>query len=410
MQIKRFEAKTMAEAFKNIKQEFGPDAVILSAKTIHKERALFDRGKSTMVEVLAANDNYVLQQGKNTFQHKILNQYSHNSKIFSEDEVFIKSDQKQTGGKKPSLLKSFRISKQNPSRKDYDDIEDYNALKNQLVTNGIENEIAEEMIQRIHAAHSSKSGQSKNEIRQHLPEILSDMGIRIAPQHTDFNKQRIISLIGLTGVGKTTTIAKLAAIEILEMNRSVGVISLDNFRVGSNVLLKVFASIIGFPLQCITSAKEIKQALKVFGDRDVILVDTPGIGLKDFQLKQNIKEFMEKIKPDETHLLMHANVKHTDAKEMKQNFEFFDYNRILFTKIDETATYGTMISQLVETSKPISYITMGQNVPEDISTINLKGLVRLLMTNHESNDFKNLDVSKIKSFQPRSIFQRAAFH
>ncbi|MBU4316029.1 MAG: flagellar biosynthesis protein FlhF [Proteobacteria bacterium] len=406
MQIKRFEAKSMAEAFKNIKQEFGPDAVILSAKTIHKEKGFFDKGKSSMVEVLAANDSYIIQQEKGMGYNKMIRQYSDHNDTHQEEEPVLKSELNHNS-KKPSLLRSFRISKSRENLEEPNDLDELKEYKRLLLANGVRNEIASEIIDRTHRLNSAKDMDQRKGIKKYLPEILFDMGVRHSTDKRDLNKQNIVALIGLTGVGKTTTLAKLAAIQILEMNRSVGVISLDNFRVGSNALLKVFANIIGFPFECISNPKEIKAALKSFGDKDVILVDTPGIGLNDFQHKHQIKELIEKIRPDETHLLMHANVKQSDAIEIKQNFDFFNFNRILFTKIDETSTYGTMINQLLDTGKSISYITMGQNVPEDISAINLIELANLVIKQKDNHGSYGSEKSNIKSVKPYSMFQRA---
>jgi flagellar biosynthesis protein FlhF len=406
MQIKRFEAKTMAEAFKNIKQEFGPDAVILSAKTIHKEKGFFDKGKSPMVEVLAANDSYVIQEDKSVGFNRAMKQYSDNSNSLYREEPIIKHKE-HNHGKKLNLLRSFRISRNNENHEEPENLQELKDYKTVLLNNGVQNEIASEILERTHRIDSSKDDQHKKKLHQYLPEILFDMGIRNAAKKCDLNKQNIIALIGLTGVGKTTTIAKLAAIQILEMERTVGVITLDNFRVGSNALLKVFSNIIGFPYQCITNSKEIKPALKLFGDKDVILIDTPGIGLNDFQHKIQIKELIDKIRPDETHLLLHASVKQTDAKEIKQNFDLFNYNRILFTKIDETSSYGNIVNQLLEIGKPISYITMGQNVPEDIAEINLDGLASLIINQKEKYDFMGSGNHKNMAIQPYSIFQRA---
>ena len=417
MQIKRFEAKNMAEAFKNIKQEFGPDAVILSAKTIQKEKGMFNAAKASRVEVLAANDTYVLSQDNNINKRQAIAKYTEKTEAIEKDKPKPKNGVFQTISSRLNPLKPFKVTENNPQNDTLDDLAELKRLKNHLLAQGIETNITSEIIDRVQRIKSSKKKNISKDMNMLLFYALEEIGIESAVDATEDHQHKMICLLGLTGVGKTTTLAKLAAIEIIENRKSVGVISLDSFRVGSNALLNVYANIIGFNVFSATTVKEVKTALKEYKDKDVILIDTPGIVLNDPYQKYQIKELIDKLGPDETHLLMHANVKKSDAKEITRQFELFEYNRILFTKIDETSTYGTIVNQLMETERPISFITEGQNIPEDIVKIDLNGLVNLLMKNKtapsEQKYWKKNETERLnstRSIQTDRQFQRMSFN
>ena len=418
MQIKRFEAKNMAEAFKNIKQEFGPDAVILSAKTIQKEKGLFNTVRASRVEVLAANDTYVLAQDNSINKKQAIAKYTEKKEPNITEDPKPKNGMFQTISSRLNPLKPFRVTDTHPKNDTSNDFAELQSLKNHLIAHGIETDMVSEIIDRVQRIKSSKKRTISKDIHQLLYSALEEVGIESASDTPEDLENKRICLLGLTGVGKTTTLAKLAAVEIIEKHKSVGVVSLDSFRVGSNALLNVYANIIGFDVYSATTIKEVKTALKEYKNKDIILIDTPGIGLNDHYQKYQIKELIDKLDPDETHLLMHANVKKADAKEITRQFELFQYNRILFTKIDETSTYGTIVNQLMETEKPISYITEGQNIPEDIAKIDLNGLVRLLMQNWKETPAKGnyYDANKTESqyaagsAQVDRQFQRMTIH
>ena len=386
MQIKRFEAKNMAEAFKNIKQEFGPDAVILSAKTIQKERGLFDTVRASRVEVLAANDSYVVPREETPVPRHLFKQYEESA---APSEARSKSKMGnsmfQSIGNRLKPVKSFKVAPNNPHNEKMADIQALKDMKNLLLAQGVENDIALKILEQIQKVRYGKGKGATGGMPHLLYRALEEMGVASTPAYNETDDKSMICLVGLTGVGKTTTLAKLAAIDILNMNRSVGVISLDNLRVGSNALLNVYANIIGFPVRCVSTPKEAKVALKDFRDKDTVLIDTPGMALNHHQQKYEIKELLDRLGPDEVHLLIHANVKNSDASEIMRQFELFECQNILFTKIDETATYGTIVNQLVKTGKPISYITNGQNIPEDIMDANVPDIADLL-TEGEADD------------------------
>jgi len=385
MQIKRFEAKNMTEAFRHIKQEFGSDAVILSARTLRYKKGLFDLTQGGGVEVMAATDKIVIKPDKYVSHRQVINNYSDKKEGIDLSGMPDKNGFFQSISTKFQPIRNMRFRKNKEARNISDDIGELEKLKEHLIMQGIEEDIGQEIIERLYEIQYSKKSKNGNDARANLIRVLDESGIQTTPIKKEVNKQNIIALIGLTGVGKTTTLVKLASLHILELDHSVGVISLDTFRVASNTLLNVYANIIGFPVECVTNSKEVKTVLKKFKNKQIILIDTPGISLNDNKQQYKVKELLDNIRPDEIHLLMHTNTKNSDAEEIIKKFNIFKFDQLLFTKLDETTTCGTIINQLVEAAMPISYITTGQNIPEDITNVELDTLVSLLLETKESN-------------------------
>lgn len=392
----------MAEAFRNIKQEFGPDAVILSARSLSNENMAVDETISSRVEVMAATDNFIVHKKDDAvIKHHLYSKY--------KDEKHIEKDQrndKKTGlfntiSEKFDPLKNIRFLRNKSSQTLSSNDDKKNEIKERLLNHGVDGDIVEDVSNTIEGiVRSKKSGQFED-IRSLLIETLKRIGVDFFPEEVKYPKKKTISLIGLTGVGKTTTLVKLIASEMLKNDREIGVISLDTHRVGSNALLHVYSKIMGFELTCIKDLKEIKTAQKDLKDKQIIFIDTPGVSLNNQKLNRYIKEALDKIQPDEIHLLMHANIKKSDAEKIIQGFEMFKFNRLLFTKLDETMAYGTLINQLLFSEKHASYITFGQNIPEDVQSVDFELLADLFLNSRSIDDFSNIFGSR----RNKSIFQ-----
>ena len=379
MQIKRFEAKNINEAFKNIKQEFGPNAVILSARSLNVKKNIFNGTNAPRVEVTAATDNYVEDTVKINSQHYAVDHYAKMDELPKRKELDKKAGFFDSVNERLQPFKNMSLMKSKSLKDNGSETIQLKSLMNHLKSHGVEEEIVQEIIDRISDKHLRKRKSSPKEIRSELIGVLKQIGIEAGIEEKKSNKKNIICLVGLTGVGKTSTLVKLAASQILTSDKTVGVISLDTNRIASNLMLNVYAKIIGFQLECINQPKAIKAALKKLKEKDVIFVDTPGISLNDDELRYKIKDNIDKISPQETHLVLNSNTKRSDAAEIIRKFNIFDFNHLLFTKIDETLGFGTIINHLFEAQRPLSYITYGQNIPEDISQMNMEILVNLLM-------------------------------
>ena len=366
MQIKRFEAEDITTALRLVKQEFGSEAVILSARSLEKKRGAFWLMKKPGVEVTAAKDTSYPETEKTS------------SSKFRKFENL---------GNKKSLIGSIRggikVLKNKPDNIFQNHAKELADLKQQMLSQGVEENIARKLTEEVNRIASSKKLLKDEELKLCLIRILKERGITAGPVRIEPRKQKVVAFIGPTGVGKTTTIAKLAAIQAIKMRKRVALITLDNFRIGGVDQLKIYAKIIGIPIEVASTGKEFKECLNRLKDKDLILIDTAGMSQRNEYQFNELRMFFDKIRHVETHLLLSATTKENDLIDILARFKVFPISKLLFTKLDESTSYGNMLNQLIRSKIPISYFTNGQQVPEDIEIATLEKLVDLIINRHK---------------------------
>jgi len=188
-----------------------------------------------------------------------------------------------------------------------------------------------------------------------------------------------IALIGPTGVGKTTTIAKLAAAYKLRRGQRVGLITTDTFRIAAVEQLRTYASIISVPLRVVMSPAEMASACQAMADCDVVLIDTAGRSPRDGQRVEELSEYLEAARPDETHLVLSATAGLSALRSAAGGFSMVGPDRVLFTKLDEAESVGTVVSMVHALGLPLSFVTTGQEVPDHIEPGRADRLARLVL-------------------------------
>ncbi len=190
---------------------------------------------------------------------------------------------------------------------------------------------------------------------------------------------RVVALVGPTGVGKTTTLAKLAAHFALRERKRVCLVTLDTFRVGAVDQLRTYAQIAGLPCWTAATPVEFAGLLARAGEYDLVLVDTAGRSHHDEMRMSELAGFFAARRPDEIHLVIRATSRYSDVLEVLDRYREIGFDKILFTKLDETRRHGLILNVSVVAQRPLSYVTTGQQVPEDIAVARAGDLAKLLV-------------------------------
>ena len=192
-------------------------------------------------------------------------------------------------------------------------------------------------------------------------------------------RPRIVSLIGPPGSGKTTTLVKLAVNYGLAARRPVLLLSIDNYRIAAAEQLRSYAAILGVGFQLVETVASLAQALEEHQRKELILIDTPGLSVADAPEYARLSQFLATREDIDTHLVVSSSMKSADLSRVIDSFEPFGPQRLLFTKLDETSSFGPIFNEAVRTGKPLSFFTNGQRIPEDLEAAGKNRLVDLLL-------------------------------
>ena len=190
---------------------------------------------------------------------------------------------------------------------------------------------------------------------------------------------KVVHFVGPTGVGKTTTIAKIAAEQVLKHHRKVGFITSDTYRIAAIEQLKTYATILNIPLEVVFSPQDLNKAFLQLKDSDVIFMDTAGRNFRNEMYVSELHSLMQGKGKSETFLVLSLTTKYKDMKVITENFSKFNLDKVLFTKMDETDSYGSIVNLLHDFPLNLSFVTNGQNVPDDIIVADEHTIIDLIM-------------------------------
>jgi len=377
MKIKKYEAKTEQEAIEKVKEDLGKDALILNIKKI-SPKGIFKLFKKPSVEVLAALDD---QFNKITDSPK-----NQNNNIISEQKEIIKCLESKLDYMEDLLTKVMDKVSSVEQVKSYDDKgndKKYNSsvlqlLYDNLINNEILPELAEFILKDLDD-NDDLNPENVNELISVVYNRIIDLIGEPAPIKADSSQPKIIFFIGPTGVGKTTTIAKITAHFCLTERKKVGLVTADTYRIAAVEQLKTYAEILNIPVEVIYNSDELPETLNKMKDYDLILIDTAGRSHKNIEQFKELDYLLSTVDEKQIFLVLSATTKHKDMMSiLNQYSSISDYN-IIFTKVDETISLGTILNVKYLTEKPLSYISFGQNVPDDIELISPKKMTKALL-------------------------------
>jgi len=383
MQTKRYEVLSINEGMARIKDDLGPNAIILSSKRLKGKKRSF-------VEMIAARDDYCgsipnLSSKKDKKSE---------SAILNSDEAFLpfRTEIDQLKALIMDTRKKADIhSELTELRETLNTLFDILGVqKNEnisshlskfyyhLISIGISRQRAFQLVEELKNNYS----QEILEDYRNLLEVAEGIIKRsIAAFYKNVSKKRVISFVGPAGSGKTTTLAKLAAQYLFSDRLDIGILTTDTYRIGATEQLKIYADIMGLPLQLISKKEEFKESLDAFGEKDIILIDTPGKTYKDENYLMKLKELFAIDSPIETNLILNITANQENMIETAERFGIINYDNIIFTKLDEANNFGSIYNIIDYAGKPVFYITNGQNVPQDLEKVDPGKLARLIVKN-----------------------------
>lgn len=399
MELKKFYADNMQDALKKIKSDLGPDAVIISSKMVRPSKGLKGLFAKKMIEVVVSYDESDYKK-KPVFTN-IKPVFSENKPVFSinpagpepkenffdmvKDKQVSKIREQSSGGGLDEKIGEIKdiLSQFSDKIGYYNNVTEpsfsaeVKPLFRRLMDNDFEREIANEIC--IETQQISEKMKAKPE--DVLRSILKDtLGQPHYVQHTKY-RQKVIMLVGPTGVGKTTTLVKMASFMTYKDKLNVGIINTDVYRVAAQEHLKAYSEILNTTLKTIYKPEEIKEALREMDKMDVVLIDTAGKLSKDQAYQKELKILVEIGDIDEIYLTVSASTSEKVLRAILKDFEFLKNFNIIVTKMDEVQSRGVLFYISKISRRPLSYMTTGQNVPDDIQQVKPDEVVRSIMGN-----------------------------
>lgn len=399
MQLQTFRAPTMAEALAQVKSSLGADAVILHTRCYSRRHWLGLR-RQEVVEITAGRDLRVPSRPRRISavapQHLPANRAAASDPISTHanagslavagqrlletpaaNSVMIRSISEEMGCLRnmvSDLMREMRLDRtpQVP--------EELYEFYMRLTASEIDKEIACRTVrttfQALRAEHLSNTDFVREKIAEQIEKLIPTSGpIRRMKVHGP----HIVSLIGPTGVGKTTTIAKLAANLKLREHQRVGLITIDTYRIAAIDQLKKYADIIGAPLRVVGSPEDQRQAIESMCDCHYILIDTAGRSPNDTLKLGELKNFLNRAEPDEVHLVLSCTASQPCVELAVERFGQVRVDKLIFTKLDEAAHVGHVVNVIQKIHKPLSYVTTGQDVPDDIEVGKGRKLAEMIL-------------------------------
>jgi flagellar biosynthesis protein FlhF len=193
-------------------------------------------------------------------------------------------------------------------------------------------------------------------------------------------KVKSVALVGPTGVGKTTCIAKLAVISKILHNLDIGLISIDTYRLGAIDQLKIFSEISTIEMQVAYEVKDIPSIMNKFKKKDIIFIDTVGRSQKNSEQLIKTKEFLDAAGVDETFLVLSSTNSTKNLFDAAERFQIFNYDSIIFTKIDEGVSFGNLLNVIANFNIPVSFLSNGQVIPDDIISASPEFIAKMIYT------------------------------
>lgn len=411
MIIKKFTAKTEEGAVEIAKKELGDGVVIMNVKEI-KPKGFFAIFKSKQVEVTVAleeekeaiararkeekavseTENISVASNRVTLTERSIDPESIEKKLDSL-QMLLESQLRSVREKEESKAESLKAQEEDkkedtketmvePVKKEEDSEQErfIRLLYNTMIDNEVDERYVNQILEEI-----EKSKKPNIPIDYILANVYQKLILKFGKSEGITEAEeglKVVVFIGPTGVGKTTTIAKVASSFVVDEKKKVAMLTSDTYRIAAAEQLRTYANILEVPFRVIYTEEELKQAIEEFKDCDYIFLDTMGHSHQNEEQLAKTKLFLDAVDemaPRDTFLVLSAGTKYSDLHKVSQNYKKITDYQLIFTKLDETTVVGNLLNIKLSSDSPIAYVTNGQNVPDDIEKFNPQKMVKRLL-------------------------------
>jgi len=380
----------MADALQQVKREFGSDAVILNTRSLPRRlgsgRQLVEltaarQKKDLPVELRAGTipaSGGQVQGPQADGAAAVMTRASQSGK--SDESSSLAAELSSLKSLVGELVQHHRHAGMGDSPRALFD------AHQQLIANDVAEQLALELIEDLKRSLPRKAQEDPLAVRRHLAAAIAKMVPSVLPvELSSSTAQRVIALVGPTGVGKTTTIAKIAANYRLRKHKKVGLITIDTYRIAAVQQLRTYAQIIEVPIEVAATPMQFRGALSRLKDCDIILIDTAGRSQRDKAKNDELQAFFGIQKPDEIHLVLSTTSSQQVLKQSIDRFASIGFDRLILTKLDEAVGFGVILACLAKAEAKLSYLTMGQDVPDDITVGEGSLVARMILNGHDAS-------------------------
>jgi flagellar biosynthesis protein FlhF len=389
MDVRTYRAATMYEALAMVRRDLGPDAAVLHTREVESRRLFGLVRGARQIEVTASTEVNV--------PSRLPPRSSIAASAVSVSPA--RSVEPQTGAPQPAprpaippvlsddvkgQLSNLQNMVQELCRRSggggHRDLpESLFRLFADLIDADLSEETARELIEQVRSEAGGRELADPLLMKARIARLIEEEihvtgSIQVTP-----GQRRLVALVGPTGVGKTTTIAKLAAIYRLKEKRNVGLITVDTYRIAAVEQLRTYADIIDLPMQVVSSPREMSEAVRRLEAMDLILMDTAGRSPRDEIRIQELKAFLSEAGADEVHLVLSSVAAARTLQQTAERFASVGTTALILTKLDEATGLGSLLPLVRKSRLPLSYLTNGQNVPDDIEVAQSSRLARLML-------------------------------
>lgn len=361
----------MAEAMNQIRAKLGNDAVILNSREVYTGGFL-GFFKKRNIEVIAATDQESKRKQTPMIKQKqvstpVASPIKAIDKYVKQEDSLIQVKPSKDLINEVNELKAM-ISKMSAANNQVGPSFPApiqmmrNLLTDQEVDESIQDEILSSLLEKWYVEGANAS---TDEVYSWLEKEMTSRISSTSFGGISFSK-KYINVVGPTGVGKTTTLAKIAAECVIKHKKKIAFITTDTYRIAAIDQLKTYAKILNVPMEVCYTIDDFKKAAQTFKDYDLILIDTAGRNFRNKQYVEDLKQVIDFENEIETFLVLSLTAKQRDMEDIYNQFSIIEIDKLIFTKADETSSYGAMYNMIIKYNKGIAYMTNGQNVPDDM--------------------------------------------